>query len=137
MAENWTNAHTLMYFLFGFSHLTDWKVTDEEKEESIRIAEKYFDGVSDWDSVYREVQSEYIVDLGVPNPTEEGLKKVQHLTIKCAEEWADSGHKKHKPLELLLKDAMSLAKADGNFDDTEKHLINALAKAWNVDVKVD
>lgn len=45
MAENWTNAHTLMYFLFGFSHLTDWKVTEEEKEESIRIAEKYFDGV--------------------------------------------------------------------------------------------
>ena len=38
MAEKWTNAHTFMYFLFGFSHLTDWKVTDEEKEESIRIA---------------------------------------------------------------------------------------------------
>ena len=48
MAENWTNAHTLMYFWFGFSNLPVGKVTDEEKEEFIRMEEKYFEEVLDW-----------------------------------------------------------------------------------------
>ncbi len=37
----------------------------------------------------------------------------------------------------IIKWLRNETKSDGNFDDTEKHLINALAKAWNVDVKVD
>jgi intein-encoded DNA endonuclease-like protein len=37
----------------------------------------------------------------------------------------------------IIKWLRNETKSDGNFDDTEKYLINAPAKAWNVDVKVD
>jgi len=37
----------------------------------------------------------------------------------------------------IIKWLRNETKSDGNFDDTEKYLINAPAKAWDVDVKVD
>ena len=130
----WTNAHNLMYFLFGMSHLTDAKVSDEEKAATIKIAREYLDESVDFESIYREVQGEYLKDIGFPNYTKQGWLKVQKQTLACAKAFAtNSTGDANDNISFLLKDSIALFKSDRDFSEAEKHLIDTLAGHWDVD----
>ena len=131
----WTNAHNLMYFLFGMSHLTDAKVSDEEKAATIKIAKEWLDGSDDdFEFIYREVQGEYLKDIGFPNYTKEGWLKVQKQTLACAKAFAtNSTGDATDNISFLLKDSIALFKSDGDFSEAEKNLIDKLAEHWDVD----
>lgn len=130
----WTNLHNLMYFLFGMSHLTDAKVSDEEKAATIKIAKEYFDESVDFESIYREVQGEYLKDIGFPNYTKEGWLKGQKQTLACAKAFATiSTGDATDNISFLLKDSIALFKSDGDFSEAEKSLIDTLAGHWDVD----
>tara|TARA_B100000683_G_scaffold267291_1_gene300729 strand:- start:12958 stop:14313 length:1356 start_codon:yes stop_codon:yes gene_type:complete len=130
----WTNLHNLIYYLFGISHLTNGKVSDEEKAATIKIAKEYFDESVDFESIYREIQGDYLKDMGFPNHTKEGWIKVQKQTIACAKAFAtNSSGDATNNISFLLKDTIALFKSKGGFSEAEKNMIDTLAKHWNID----
>ena len=119
-------GHMLAFMYLTFAHYTDGEVTKEEMATvSIKIGEWMDEGddgsstVSETIDWYNSVKS---VRLDVFDYM---LTRFKNMT-----QWND------KLLTSVLDDLVSIAKADGNYDDREKKWIRMFAAAFELDYKV-
>ena len=119
-------GHMLAFMYLTFAHYTDGKVTNEEMAVvSIKIGEWMDEGddgsstvseTIDWYNSVKAVRSDVFGYM---------LARFKKMT-----QWNDD------QLTAVLDDLVSIAKADGNYDEAEKKWIRMFAEAFELDYKV-
>ncbi|GMU86373.1 MAG: hypothetical protein AMXMBFR48_16150 [Ignavibacteriales bacterium] len=120
------NLKNIGYLYLAFAHLTDSELSEKELNEILKQLRKYTAEFSEaeFDRFLEETMRWY-------NDTADNrVEMVQMIAGKIHYE-VDNVLK-----ESFLKDLVAIAKADDDFIEAEKNLINTLSNAWGLDVKL-
>ncbi|MCC6549671.1 MAG: TerB family tellurite resistance protein [Ignavibacteriaceae bacterium] len=120
------NLKNIGYLYLAFAHLTDSELSEKELNEILKQLRKYT-------AEFSETEFERFLEETMRwyNDTADSrVEMVQMIAGKIHYEVDDVLK------ESFLKDLVAIAKADDDFIEAEKNLINTLSNAWGLDVKL-
>ena len=122
-------GHMLAFMYLTFAHYTDGKITDDEMH-AIEIKIKEWIG-DDWIDAGVGDKSTLSEALDWYNSVDKD-KRIDSLR-QITKKWKEVSNWDRHLLRLILDDLVSIAKADGNFDEEEKRWIKFIADDMGLD----
>lgn len=119
-AEHWTRTHDLALVFLALAYGTDRKLDDTELEAITHV-------LGEWDTKLTMQASQEIVMEAMAVLLEDGADKEVSRAIKALQ--AQLGPEAR---QRALEDLIRIAEADGVILDSERSMINELAKAWAI-----
>lgn len=115
----------LAYLYLSFAHLTDSELSEDELVVAKERLRKYASPDIDIEKLMTEVIHWY------NSSSETRLQVVNSIAVTFHFEMQDREFK-----QSILRDLVSIAKADKKFLPAERQFIEVVAKAWNIDFTI-
>lgn len=122
-AELNSNLDFFQYLFLSFSFVTDFDHDDDEFEEVGRILQEYGVEIDDMNESFKVAMSVFQQDIdSAPEdkPLENVLVRLAQVAIVMGRNLSDDLLKK------IINDLERIGKSDGDYTDSEKHLVSVI-----------
>lgn len=122
-AELNSNLDFFQYLFLSFSFVTDFDHDDDEFEEVGRILQEYGVEIDDMNESFKVAMSVFQQDIdSAPEdkPLENVLVRLAQVAIVMGKHFSEDLLKK------IINDLERIGKSDGDYTDSEKHLVSVI-----------